>query len=84
MTTINLKGVLGDDIIVQVNSEDTNYCSIKFEDSEGNGLKSSDQLPDLVSRMNWSYATENDLKLAETLYNTEISKKYLWEYKNNK
>lgn len=84
MTTINLKGIIGDNITVTVNPENTNYCMIKFDDSDCNGIKSTDQLPELVSRMNWSYATENDLKRAETLYNTEISKKYLWKYKNNK
>lgn len=79
MITINLKGVLGDDIIVQVNSEDTNYCSIKFNDSLGGGVKSIGPLPDIVDNMGWYYATQEDLEKSEKLYNADINKKRLWK-----
>lgn len=78
MKTINLKGVIGDNITVTVNTENTNYCIIKFDDSDCNGIKSTDQLPELVNNMGWSYSTKEDLENTEKIYNTEISKKKIW------
>lgn len=78
MVTINLKGILGDDITAIVDPEDTNQVTIKFYDSLGGGLKSLDQLPDMVSNMGWYYATPEDLEKTEKLYNVDINKKRLW------
>lgn len=80
MKTINLKGVIGDNITVTVNTENTNYCIIKFDDSSCTGIKSNDQLPELVNNMGWSYSTKEDLENTEKIYNTEISKKKIWSY----
>lgn len=79
MVTINLKGILGDDITATVDPEDTNQVTIKFYDSLGGGLKSLDQLPDTVDSMGWYYATQDDLEKAEELYNVDINKKRLWK-----
>lgn len=79
MVTINLKGIIGDHIIATVNSEDTNQFTIKFDDSPGEGLKSLDQLPDMVSNMGWYYATPEDLEKTANLYNVDINKKRLWK-----
>lgn len=77
--TINLKGTIGDNITVVVDDENTNYCTIKFDDSLSGGLKSSDQLPALVETMGWYYASAEDLSNTEDLYNIEISKKKVWD-----
>lgn len=83
MVTINLKGVIGDSITATVNSEDTNQFTIRFDDSPGSGLKSLDQLPDMVSNMGWYYATQEDLEKTEKLYNVDINKKRLWSDAEN-
>lgn len=77
---INLKGTIGDSITVTVDDEDTNYCTIKFDDSMGGGLKSLDQLPALVENMNWKYASMKDKEEAERIYNTEISNKRIFNF----
>lgn len=79
MVTINLKGILGDSITAVVDPEDTNQFNIKFDDSLGGGLKSIDQLPDIVDSMGWYYATQEDLEKTEKLYNVDINKKRLWK-----
>lgn len=81
--TINLKGTIGDNITVVVDDENTNYCTIKFDDSLSGGLKSSDQLPALVETMGWYYASAEDLSNTEDLYNIEISKKKVWDDATN-
>jgi hypothetical protein len=81
--TINLKGTIGDNITVVVDDENTNYCTIKFDDSLNGGLKSSDQIPTLVETMGWYYASTEDLANTESLYNIEISKKKLWSDAEN-
>lgn len=75
---INLKGVVGDPIVVIVNEENTNYCTIRFDDTSNSGLRSKDQLPELVDRQHWYYASKKDKELTEKLYNTEISDKRIW------
>ena len=75
----NLKGVAGDDIFCIVNTEDTNFCIIKFDALGNNGLKCKDQVPDLVEARGWRYKTKEDKNFAETLYNTEISDKFIWK-----
>jgi hypothetical protein len=79
---INLKGVVGDSITAVIDTEDTTTITIQFDDSLGRGIKSSGDLPEIVNSMSWSYATEEDLKETETIYNTEISKTKIW--KNNR
>lgn len=76
---INLKGVIGDSITAIINTEDTTTITIKFDDSVGGGIKSSGDLPDIVNSMSWSYATEEDLRETEEIYNTDISKSKLWK-----
>lgn len=76
---INLKGVIGDSITAIIDTEDTTTITIKFDDSVGNGIKSSGDLPDIVNSMSWSYATEDDLKETEAIYNTDISKSKIWK-----
>lgn len=76
---INLKGIAGDKITATVNSEDTNAVIIKFDDSEGRGLRSIGDLPELVNNMGWYYSTNEDLESTSELYNTEISKTKLWK-----
>lgn len=76
---INLKGVVGDSIMAVINTEDTTTITIKFDDSLGRGIKSSGELPDIVNSMSWSYASEDDLRETETIYNTEISKSKIWK-----
>lgn len=81
---INLKGIAGDKITATVNSEDTNAVIIKFDDSEGRGLRSIGDLPELVNQMGWYYATNEDLDSASELYNTEISKTKIWKNRSFK
>lgn len=76
---INLKGVVGDSITAVIDTEDTTTITIKFDDSLGRGIKSTVDLPEIVNSMSWSYATEDDLKETEIIYNTEISKTKIWK-----
>lgn len=80
---INLKGILGDNIFVTVDTENTSTITVKFDDPNSQGLKSADDLPDLVNSMGWSYSSKKDLELTESIYNVEISKKKLWSDAGN-
>lgn len=80
---INLKGILGDNIFVTVDTENTSTITVKFDDPNSQGLKSTDDLPDLVNSMGWSYSSKKDLELTESIYNVEISKKKLWNDAEN-
>lgn len=80
---INLKGILGDNISVTVDTENTSTITVKFDDPNSQGLKSTDDLPDLVNSMGWSYSSKKDLELTESIYNVEISKKKLWSDAKN-
>lgn len=80
---INLKGILGDNIFVTVDTENTSTITVKFDDPNSQGLKSTDDLPDLVNSMGWSYSSKKDLELTESIYNVEISKKKLWSDAEN-
>lgn len=80
---VNLKGVLGDSIAVTVDTENTTTITVKFDDPTSQGLKSTDDLPNLVDSMGWAYASKKDLELTESIYNVEISKKKIWDDAEN-
>ena len=76
---INLKGVVGDDIFCVVNTDDTNFCIIKFDSLGNSGIKCRDQVCDLVETRGWRYKSKEDKEFAETLYNIEIPDKFIWK-----